>query len=144
MHFQARPISFKPSRLQGLSARLLASHYENNYGGAVKRLGAIEETLASLDIAKAPVYTINGLKREQLIAMNSMLPPSRARSFFATMALRSGHSSRSVSVDCLVKRRQPISTVLSNSLRFGEPGGGRDRDRQVRPRRRPAALTTRR
>ena len=41
MHFHARPISFKPPRLKGLSARLIASHYENNYGGAVRRLNAI-------------------------------------------------------------------------------------------------------
>ena len=38
MSFQARPISFKPMWLSGLSARLIASHYENNYGGAVRRL----------------------------------------------------------------------------------------------------------
>ena len=41
MSFHARPISFKPLRLNGLSDRLLASHYENNYGGAVRRLNAI-------------------------------------------------------------------------------------------------------
>ena len=35
MSFHARPISFKPPRLKGLSPRLIASHYENNYGGAV-------------------------------------------------------------------------------------------------------------
>ena len=37
MTFLARPISFKPPRLKGLSPRLTASHYENNYGGAVRR-----------------------------------------------------------------------------------------------------------
>ena len=36
---------FKPPRLEGLSERLLASHYENNYGGAVRRLNAIESRL---------------------------------------------------------------------------------------------------
>ena len=49
------------------------SHYENNYGGAVKRLNAITAQLAELDFAKAPVFVINGLKREELIAMNSMI-----------------------------------------------------------------------
>jgi len=56
-----------------MSERLIVSHYENNYGGAVKRLNLIEEQLAELDYAKAPVFTVNGLKREQLIAMNSMI-----------------------------------------------------------------------
>ncbi len=51
MSFHARPISFKPPRLNGLSARLIASHYENNYGGAVRRLNAIRGELATLDPA---------------------------------------------------------------------------------------------
>lgn len=49
------------------------SHHENNYGGAVKRLNAITAQLAALDFATAPVFVINGLKREELIAMNSMI-----------------------------------------------------------------------
>ena len=73
MSFSARPISFKPPRLKGLSARLMASHYENNYGGAVRRLNAIRGDLAALDPASAPGFRLNGLKREELIATNSML-----------------------------------------------------------------------
>ncbi|MGZ3339661.1 MAG: Fe-Mn family superoxide dismutase [Reyranella sp.] len=73
MSFHARPISFKPPRLKGLSARLIASHYENNYGGAVRRLNAIRGDLAALDLASAPGFRLNGLKREELIATNSML-----------------------------------------------------------------------
>jgi hypothetical protein len=56
-----------------MSERLILSHYENNYGGAVKRLNVIEEKLTELDYAKAPGFLINGLKREQLVAMNSMV-----------------------------------------------------------------------
>src|SRR5213082_4253454 len=56
-----------------MSERLIVSHYENNYVGAVKRLNLIEEKLAELDCASAPVFVVNGLKREQLIAMNSMI-----------------------------------------------------------------------
>jgi Fe-Mn family superoxide dismutase len=56
-----------------MSERLIVSHYENNYGGAVKRLNLIEEKLAELDYANAPGFLINGLKREELIAMNSMI-----------------------------------------------------------------------
>jgi Fe-Mn family superoxide dismutase len=67
------PLPFKPSRLQGLSERLLASHYENNYGGALRRLNAIERRLAELDWASAPVFEINGLKREELVAAGSVV-----------------------------------------------------------------------
>ena len=67
------PLPFKPPRLDGLSERLLASHYENNYGGAVRRLNAIERRLDELDWSQAPVFDINGLKREELIAANSAI-----------------------------------------------------------------------
>jgi Fe-Mn family superoxide dismutase len=56
-----------------MSERLIISHYENNYGGAVKRLNLIEEKLAELNYGNAPGFLINGLKREELIAMNSMI-----------------------------------------------------------------------
>src|SRR5260221_14226203 len=56
-----------------MSERLIVSRYENNYGVAAKRLNLIEEQLAELDYAKAAGFLINGLKREQLIAMNSMI-----------------------------------------------------------------------
>jgi Fe-Mn family superoxide dismutase len=59
--------------LNGLSLKLIESHYENNYGGALRRLNTITEQLESLDFAKAPGYLINGLKREQLVALNSTL-----------------------------------------------------------------------
>lgn len=57
----------------GLSERLLRSHHANNYGGAVKRLNAIRAQLASAPSAALPGYALNGLKREELIATNSML-----------------------------------------------------------------------
>jgi Fe-Mn family superoxide dismutase len=63
----------KPHRLNGLSERLLVSHYENNYGGALRRLNAIGSRLATLDWARAPVFDINGLKREELIAAGSVI-----------------------------------------------------------------------
>jgi Fe-Mn family superoxide dismutase len=56
-----------------MSEKLIVSHYENNYGGAVKRLNLITEQLAGIDFDTAPNYLINGLKREELIATNSMI-----------------------------------------------------------------------
>jgi Fe-Mn family superoxide dismutase len=73
MPYQMQPLSCDPAKIKGMSERLIISHYENNYGGAVKRLNLIDEQLAELDYAKAPVFALNGLKREQLIAMNSMI-----------------------------------------------------------------------
>ena len=73
MTYHMKPIGCDPARIKGMSERLIVSHYENNYGGAVKRLNVIEEQLAELDYAKAPGFLVNGLKREELIAMNSMI-----------------------------------------------------------------------
>ena len=73
MPYQMKPLGCDPARVKGMSERLIISHYENNYGGAVKRLNSIEDQLAGLDYASAPNFLLNGLKREQLIAMNSMI-----------------------------------------------------------------------
>jgi superoxide dismutase, Fe-Mn family len=64
---------FDPQRIRGLSKRMLVSHYENSYGGPVRRLNSIPEQLIELDYGKVPVFMINGLKREELIATNSMI-----------------------------------------------------------------------
>ena len=73
MRYQLAPIACRPWLLSGLSRKLIESHYENNYGGAVRRLNAIAEQLASLDYATAPANVVNGLKREELVALNSSL-----------------------------------------------------------------------
>ena len=73
MPYQPKPLSCDPTRLNGLSEKLVVSHWENNYCGAVKRLNAIEEQLAGLDPATAPGFLLNGLKREELIASGSMI-----------------------------------------------------------------------
>jgi len=73
MTYIVKPLSFEPTKLTGLSEKLIVSHWENNYGGAVRRLNAITAQLAELDFSKAPIFAINGLKREELIATNSMI-----------------------------------------------------------------------
>jgi superoxide dismutase, Fe-Mn family len=73
MTYEVKPLPFDPKDIKGISEKVLVSHYENNYVGAVKRLNAIGTQLAELDFAKAPVFMINGLKREELIATNSMI-----------------------------------------------------------------------
>jgi Fe-Mn family superoxide dismutase len=73
MPYTMKPLACDPTRIKGMSEKLIVSHYENNYGGAVNRLNAIETQLSELDFAKAPGFLINGLKREELIASNSMI-----------------------------------------------------------------------
>jgi Fe-Mn family superoxide dismutase len=71
--YAIKPLPFDPQKIKGMSERILVSHYENNYVGAVKRLNSITDQLASLDYDTAPGFLVNGLKREELIASNSMI-----------------------------------------------------------------------
>jgi Fe-Mn family superoxide dismutase len=71
--FAIKPLPFDPKSIKGLSEKILVSHHDNNYVGAVNRIGAIGGELAKLDMATAPGFLINGLKREELLAMNSMI-----------------------------------------------------------------------
>lgn len=73
MDARSLPLPFDADALQGLSGKLITSHHQNNYGGAVKRLNAIRRELASQPPRSLPGFALNGLKREELIATNSML-----------------------------------------------------------------------
>jgi len=72
MDAQIQFLPFDPQTLDGLSERLIVSHHANNYSGAVKRLNAIRRQLGTLDWPSVPGFVINGLKREELVAANSM------------------------------------------------------------------------
>jgi Fe-Mn family superoxide dismutase len=68
------PLPFDARRLTGLSERLIQSHWENNYGGAVKALNTVRSRLAqALSDANTPPYVYNGLKREQLLRTGSVV-----------------------------------------------------------------------
>lgn len=73
MTYGIKPLPFDPKTVVGFSEKILVSHHENNYSGAVKRLNAITAELANLDWTAAPSFVVNGLKREELIAANSMI-----------------------------------------------------------------------
>jgi hypothetical protein len=64
--YQANPMPFDPKSITGISEKVLVSHYENNYVGAVKRLNAIGTQLAELDFAKAANFVINGLTARRI------------------------------------------------------------------------------
>src|SRR2546426_691761 len=65
------PITVRPSTLNGISEHMVVSHYENNYGNAVRALNAVRRELAALD-AGTPPYRLRGLKREELSLMGSV------------------------------------------------------------------------
>ena len=74
MKYQLAPLFCRPWTLNGISPRLIESHYENNYGDALHRLNALTEELEALDPAAVPAHVLGRLKREEGAALNSTLP----------------------------------------------------------------------
>ena len=69
-----RPLGFDPARLNGLSERLIRSHWENNYAGSVKALSVVKKRLAdALGDKDLPPYIYNDLKREHLLRTGSVV-----------------------------------------------------------------------
>ena len=58
---------------QDLATKVIAKPIRWGADTIGKRLNLIEEKLAELNFDSAPGFLINGLKREQLVAMNSMI-----------------------------------------------------------------------
>lgn len=70
---EPRPLPFDPAKLRGLSERLIRSHWENNYCGAVKALNAVEQRLAAmLEDPDLPPYVYGDLKREEVLRTGSV------------------------------------------------------------------------
>ncbi|HEY3580610.1 MAG TPA: Fe-Mn family superoxide dismutase [Pyrinomonadaceae bacterium] len=71
---QPRSLTFDPAKLKGLSEKLIRSHWENNYSGAVKALNAVEQHLgALLKMKDLPAYMYGDLKREELVRSGSVV-----------------------------------------------------------------------
>src|SRR5205085_925413 len=119
MAYEVKPLACDPTRVKGMSEKLIVSHYENNYGGAVRRLNAISEQLAALDFATAPVFVINGLKREELIAMNSMI---LYELFFASLG--DGGEPDGALADALVQHFGSIARWKAEFSAMGKAQGG--------------------
>ena len=68
------PLPFDQKLLRGISEKLIQSHWENNYGGAVKALNTIRARLSQAGAdSTVPPYVYNGLKREQLLRTGSVV-----------------------------------------------------------------------
>ena len=64
------PLPFAAGSHNGLSERMISSHHENNYSGAVKNLNKVEADLAQTS-KDTPGYALSGLKERELMFRNS-------------------------------------------------------------------------
>jgi superoxide dismutase, Fe-Mn family len=73
MTYSIAPLFCRPWTLNGISARLIESHYENNYGSAVRRLNALASEIRALDPPTTPPEVLRRLKRDEFALLNSTL-----------------------------------------------------------------------
>jgi Fe-Mn family superoxide dismutase len=66
------PLPFDPKRLSGISERMIVSHHDNNYAGAVKNLNKVEADLASIN-KDTPGYVVSSLRERELTYTNSII-----------------------------------------------------------------------
>jgi len=64
------PLPFAATALKGISERLITSHHDNNYAGAVKNLNATHEQIAKLP-KDAPAFVLGALLDKALNFGNS-------------------------------------------------------------------------
>lgn len=69
---EIKPLSFDPKGLRGISEKVIVSHHDNNYAGAVKKLNLIQKQISALPESAHPIE-LGALKKEELIALNSKL-----------------------------------------------------------------------
>lgn len=71
---EPKTLPFDPGRLDGLSEKLIRSHYDNNYLGSLKTLDTISLRLATaMKDPELPPIVYGGLKREELHRLGSVI-----------------------------------------------------------------------
>ncbi len=70
--YEAKPLPFNPEYLKGLSSKLILSHHDNNYAGAVKNLMKVEAEIAKLNSDSLP-FVWTALKSSEQTFRNSMV-----------------------------------------------------------------------
>ena len=71
---ELKPLPLDPAKLDGLSEKLIKSHWENNYGGSVKALNTVKQRLVGLlNDDDTPPFVYNDLKREHLMRTGSVV-----------------------------------------------------------------------
>jgi Fe-Mn family superoxide dismutase len=71
---QIKPLPFDPAKLKGISEKLIRSHWENNYSGALRALNVVEQRLAAMSADKdLPAYVYGDLKREEALRTGSVV-----------------------------------------------------------------------
>jgi Fe-Mn family superoxide dismutase len=69
---EIKPLPFDPKKLKGISEKMIKSHWENNYGAAIKGLNGVEKQLSEIK-KDTPSFIVYGLKDRELNFSNSII-----------------------------------------------------------------------
>jgi Fe-Mn family superoxide dismutase len=105
---EVKPLPFDPTRLPGLSEKLLVSHHDNNYAGAVKNLNRVEADLAGITKDTAG-YLVAGLRERELTFRNSA---TLHELYFGNLG---GNGKAPASMT------EPLAAAFGSMARFEEP-----------------------
>lgn len=72
LEYAPKPLPFDPTGFSGLSEKLLRSHYDNNYLGAVSKLDGVRRRLAEVT-SETPGYVLHGLAQGELAFKHSVV-----------------------------------------------------------------------
>lgn len=114
---QSIALPFAPGSLRGLSERLIRSHHENNYGGAVRNLNRVEEELRAIT-AETPPFVVTGLRERELTFRNSK---SLHEAYFGNLG---GDGQRSGAVDAALAAAYGTSSTWEAHFRATAAGLG--------------------
>lgn len=111
------PLPFAPTSLTGISERMIVSHHDNNYVGAVRNLNVIETQLSSIT-ADTPAPVVVALRERELTFRNSK---TLHEAYFANLG---GDGHRSGSIETALTESYGTSARWEEHFRFTAAGLG--------------------
>jgi Fe-Mn family superoxide dismutase len=114
---QVVPLPFKPSALNGISEKMISSHHENNYTGAVKNLNRVEQELAAIT-KDTPPFVVSALRDRELTFRNSK---TLHEAYFANLG---GDGKRSGAIESAISQAYGSSALWEQQFRATGAGLG--------------------
>jgi Fe-Mn family superoxide dismutase len=111
------PLPFGPTSLTGISERMIVSHHDNNYAGAVRNLNVIETQLRDIT-ADTPPPVVVALRERELTFRNSK---TLHEAYFANLG---GSGARSGSIETALTESYGTSARWEEHFRFTAAGLG--------------------
>jgi Fe-Mn family superoxide dismutase len=114
---QVVPLPFKPTALNGISEKMITSHHDNNYGGAVKNLNLTEQQLVATN-KDTPPFVVAALRDRELTFRNSK---TLHEAYFANLG---GDGKRAGNIEAALSQEYGSSALWEQHFRATGAGLG--------------------